>query len=100
MRCHNLTDPGRCRAMTAVLLLAPQTPMLFQGQEFAASSPFFYFGDLNPELAGLVRRDRHDFLSQFASLATAEMQARIPAPNDPETFARSKLDPAERLSHV
>ncbi|HEV7393559.1 MAG TPA: alpha-amylase family glycosyl hydrolase, partial [Burkholderiales bacterium] len=43
LRLHRLTSPGRCRAATALLLLAPQTPLLFQGQEFAASSPFLYF---------------------------------------------------------
>ena len=42
-RCHQLTSPGRYRAMTALMLLAPGTPMLFQGQEFAASAPFLYF---------------------------------------------------------
>src|SRR5262249_20240422 len=46
-RCHQLTSPGRFRAMTALFLLAPGTPMLFQGQEFAASSPFLYFADHN-----------------------------------------------------
>src|SRR5439155_13894401 len=49
-RMHQLTSPGRWRAMTAFWLLAPGTPMLFQGQEFAASSPFLYFADHNPEL--------------------------------------------------
>ena len=44
--------------MTALLLLMPQTPMLFQGQEFAASSPFLYFADHNPELAKLVAQGR------------------------------------------
>ena len=39
-RLHELTSPGRYRALTALLLLGPQTPMLFQGQEFAASAPF------------------------------------------------------------
>src|SRR5690606_38790927 len=64
-RCHNLTSPGRFRAMTALLLLGPQTPMLFQGQEYAASSPFFYFADHNPELARLVAKGRAEFLAQF-----------------------------------
>ena len=44
-RCHALTSPGRLRAMTAYFLLMPGIPMLFQGQEFGASSPFFYFAD-------------------------------------------------------
>src|SRR5262249_55389339 len=45
LRVHALTSPGRYRAMTALLLLAPGTPMLFQGQEFASSAPFYYFAD-------------------------------------------------------
>jgi maltooligosyltrehalose trehalohydrolase len=78
VRCHNLTDPGRYRAMTALLLLAPGTPMLFQGQEFAASSPFLYFADLLPEPAHKVRRGRAEFLAQFRSLATLRCSAASP----------------------
>jgi maltooligosyltrehalose trehalohydrolase len=96
LRFHRLTDPGRYRALTAVLLLSPGIPMLFQGQEFAASSPFLYFGDQKPEIAALMQRGRRDFLSQFPGLATASMQALVPRPDDPSTFARSKLDHAER----
>jgi maltooligosyltrehalose trehalohydrolase len=86
--------------MTALLLLAPGTPMLFQGQEFAASSPFFYFADHQPELAKLVGQGRVKFLSQFPSLALPEMRALIPDPADPATFERCKLDFAERQRHA
>ncbi len=55
--------------MTALMLLGPGTPMLFQGQEFAASSPFLYFADHNENLAPLIRRGRAEFLSQFSSIA-------------------------------
>jgi len=95
-RCHMLTSPGRFRAFTALLLLGPQTPLLFQGQEFAASGPFFYFADHNPELASLVAAGRAEFLSQFRNLATPEMQARLPDPGNPTTFERCKLDHEER----
>ncbi|EKO37856.1 MAG: malto-oligosyltrehalose trehalohydrolase [Solidesulfovibrio magneticus str. Maddingley MBC34] len=94
-----LTCPGRLRAMTALLLLAPGTPMLFQGQEFGASAPFHFFSDHEPELAGLVRKGRAMFLRQFPSLATREMRAYAPDPGDPAVFARCKLDLRERLSH-
>ena len=47
--------------MTALLLLGPATPMLFQGQEFGASSPFFYFADHHADLAQLVAKGRGDF---------------------------------------
>ena len=99
-RCHALTSPGRYRAMTALFLLAPGTPMLFQGQEFAASSPFFYFADHEEKLAKLVRGGRAKFLTQFRSLAMPEMQACLPDPSDPQTFARSKLDFSERERHA
>src|SRR5262249_3696635 len=99
-RCHQLTSPGRYRAMTALMLLGPGTPMLFQGQEFAASSPFLYFADHKDELARLVREGRAKFLSQFRSLATPEIQTLLVDPCDPRTFERSKLDLSERERHA
>ena len=98
-RVHLLTSPNRYRALTALFLLAPQTPMLFQGQEFAATSPFFYFADHKEEIAHLVARGRSAFLAQFRALATPEMQARLPDPGDPQTFTYSKLDSNDRNLH-
>jgi maltooligosyltrehalose trehalohydrolase len=98
-RRHQLTSPGRYRAMTALMLLGPGTPMLFQGQEFGASAPFLYFADHKPELARQVRRGRAEFLRQFPTLAEPEMQRRLPDPADPATFEQSKLDLAERERH-
>lgn len=98
-RAHLLSSPSRYRALTAVLLLAPQTPMLFQGQEFAATTPFFYFADHKEEIAHLVAHGRASFLSQFRVLATPEMQARLPDPGDPMTFTRSKLNHNDRYAH-
>jgi maltooligosyltrehalose trehalohydrolase len=95
-RMHQETSPGRWRALTALTLLGPGTPMLFQGQEFSSSKPFFYFADHHPELAALVDKGRKEFLSQFPSLARPEMHALIPNPSDPQTFARCKLDWSER----
>lgn len=99
-RLHARTSPGRYRAMTALLLLLPGTPMLFQGQEFGATSPFQYFADHAPELAAAVEQGRAACVSQFPSLASAEAQARLPAPHDPDTFARCKLRWHERDTHV
>jgi len=98
-RCHRLASPGRFRALTALLLLGPGTPMLFQGQEFCASSPFLFFADHNPELARLVRKGRVEFLSQFPSVARPEMQEGIPDPGSLETFESCRLDLAERRLH-
>jgi maltooligosyltrehalose trehalohydrolase len=100
LRCHQLTSPGRYKALTTLMLLGPGTPMLFQGQEFGASSPFYYFADHNPQLAALVRQGRAAFLRQFPSLASPEIQGSLPDPTDPSTFERSKLDLAERQRHA
>src|SRR5262249_8477023 len=80
------------RALTALMLLAPPTPMLLQGQERGSTRPFFYFADHNPELAAQVAAGRRKFLSQFPSLATPESQQRVPDPAAEETFRASKLD--------
>ena len=95
-RVQFLTSPGRLRAMTALLLLAPGTPLLFQGQEFASSSPFCFFADHTPDLAKLVMEGRLKALAQFAGLATDEMLPYLADPADPSTFERCKLDFSER----
>jgi maltooligosyltrehalose trehalohydrolase len=99
-RCHGLTSPGRLRAMTAYFLLMPGIPMLFQGQEFGASSPFFYFADHETELSRDVREGRHRELAQFPNLATSEMRAELVDPGDIDTFHRSVLDLGERQRHA
>ena len=85
--------------MTALLLLGPWTPMLFQGQEFASSGPFLYFADHSRELAPAVRRGRVEFLAQFPSVA-AGPRDRLPDPGDRATFERCKLDTGEREVHA
>ncbi|HKH46704.1 MAG TPA: malto-oligosyltrehalose trehalohydrolase [Thermoanaerobaculia bacterium] len=99
-RCHKLSSPGAFRALTALLLLGPATPMLFQGQEFCASSPFLYFADHNEELARAVRKGREEFLLQFPSVAQPETREQLPDPSARETFERSKLDLGEREKHA
>jgi maltooligosyltrehalose trehalohydrolase len=85
--------------MTALLLLSPGTPMLFQGQEFAASGPFSYFADLGLEMAALTRDGRRNFLAQFPSLLSLEAQACLADPGEMNTFERCKLDFSERITH-
>jgi maltooligosyltrehalose trehalohydrolase len=98
-RIHLLTSPGRYRVLTAMLLLGPQTPLLFQGQEYASSSPFFYFADHEDRISRQIAKGRAEFLAQFPPLATAEMQARLPDPGDPMTFVQSKLAAGERFGN-
>jgi maltooligosyltrehalose trehalohydrolase len=101
LRVHQLTSPGRWRAMTALSLLMPGTPMLFQGQEFAASSPFLYFADFDGDLAAAVRTGRGEFLCQFPSVAMLERHGGVLAdPGDPATFERCRLDFSERETHA
>lgn len=74
------------QAALAVLLLSPSPPMLFMGEEFAAATPFLFFCDFEEELAKAVSEGRR---REFADSAAC---THIPAPNDPATFERSKLD--------
>ena len=73
--------------------------MLFQGQEFAASTPFLFFAD-RPEFADSVTKGREEFLSQFPSLALPETKAQLSHPTARATFERCKLDLDERERHA
>lgn len=99
LRVSALSSPGLLRALTALTLLAPGTPMLFQGQEFASSSPFFYFADHKSDLAKMIRLGRIEFLDQWRSLRTAQMKERLVDPCTEETFRLSKLDHSEIEKH-
>jgi maltooligosyltrehalose trehalohydrolase len=90
------TSPGRARALTALLLLGPWTPLLFQGQEWNASTPFHYFADHNPELARLVRAGRRQFMSQFPGCVGAGGEL-LADPGAAEVFQASRLAWNERL---
>jgi maltooligosyltrehalose trehalohydrolase len=91
------TSPGRYRAMTTLILLGPWTPLLFQGQEFGASTPFMFFTDTGDSaMREAIRKGRFEFLAQFPSLASDEVQKRLPVPSNPKVFADSKLDFSER----
>jgi maltooligosyltrehalose trehalohydrolase len=100
LRAHRLTSLAKLKALTALLLLSPGSPMLFQGQEFAASSPFYYFADHIPELAKLVANGRKEFLQQFKSIACPASAALLVPPQSEATFQRCKLDFEERERHA
>ena len=95
-RVWQLTSPGRVRAFTALFLLLPGTPMLFQGQEFQSSRPFVFFADLPGELREAVARGRAEFLAQFANIGTKFDDP----PGDPATYAKCKLDWREFEMHM
>jgi maltooligosyltrehalose trehalohydrolase len=98
-RLSACSPPSLFRAMTAVMLLGPSTPMLFQGAEFGSTRPFLYFADHRPELAKKVDAGRRQFLSQFPSTVSDAAQALIALPSDDETFQSCKLDWSERDRH-
>ncbi len=98
-RLSGRASPARVRAMTAIHLLGPQSPMLFQGQEFGATTPFYYFADRTGEMADKVRKGRLDSLSQFLNLTDKAVIARMPDPCARSTFDAVKLDWTEWDRH-
>lgn len=98
-RLHQLTSPGRWRALTALLLLSPHIPLLFQGEEFNASAPFLYFSDHHADLQKMVANGRRKFLRQFPSVITAESIQPLADPGAKETFLRCKLNLGERVAN-
>ncbi|WP_326542517.1 malto-oligosyltrehalose trehalohydrolase [Pseudorhodoferax sp.] len=95
-RLDRLVDARKLDALYACLLLAPHVPMLFMGEEFAASTPFLFFCDFEGGLAEAVRQGRRAEFQRFAAFADEAARARIPDPNAEATFAQSKLRWAER----
>jgi maltooligosyltrehalose trehalohydrolase len=95
-RIHAFGDPVLLRGAFACLLLSPHVPMLFMGDEFAASTPFLYFCDFGPELAAAVSAGRRAEFGGFAAFADEAARARIPDPNAEQTFLASKLRWRER----
>ncbi|MDQ4068615.1 MAG: malto-oligosyltrehalose trehalohydrolase, partial [Actinomycetota bacterium] len=87
-RSSMLVSEGLLRVAAAIVLLGPWVPMLFQGEEWAASTPFQYFTDHDdPELGRAVTEGRR---REFASFGWDPSE--VPDPQDPQTFRRSKLD--------
>jgi malto-oligosyltrehalose trehalohydrolase len=80
------------RAASAVYLLLPQTPMIFMGEEWSASSPFPFFCDFGPDLAEAVRKGRREEFSRFPQFQDPEQRETIPDPQAEETFLSAKLD--------
>lgn len=95
-RLNHQIEPALYRAASALLLLSPYTPLLWMGQEWAASSPFLYFTDHPEELGRLVTAGRREEFKHFSAFADPRVRERIPDPQAPETFLRSKLRWEER----
>jgi maltooligosyltrehalose trehalohydrolase len=90
-RLGALTSAGRLRIAAALLLTSPFVPLLFQGEEWGAATPFQYFtGHQDAELGRAVSAGRREEFAAFGWDPDG-----IPDPQEPATFARSKLDWAE-----
>ncbi|MHA3771056.1 malto-oligosyltrehalose trehalohydrolase [Verrucomicrobiota bacterium sgz303538] len=78
-------------ASSALLCLSPYTPMLFMGQEWAASTPFLFFTDHNHELGKLITKGRREEFKEFKAFRDPDTRAKIPDPQGSDTFEASKL---------
>ena len=90
-RLHHSAPAEAWRAASVVLLTAPMLPLLFMGQEWATSSPFQYFTDLEPGLGRLVTEGRRKEFAAFPEFSDASARERIPDPQAEPTFTNSKL---------
>jgi maltooligosyltrehalose trehalohydrolase len=99
-RLHHRIDAAAWRAASTILLTAPMTPLLFMGQEWAASTPFQFFTDLEPELGRMVTEGRRHEFREFPDFATPGALSRVPDPQAETTFTASTLDWHERAAGV
>ena len=95
-RLHHQIEPSAYRAASALLLCAPQTPLLFMGQEWASSAPFLYFTDHEEDLGVLVTEGRRREFRHFLAFVDPEARERIPDPQAATTFEAGRLDWSER----
>ena len=95
-RISALAPPERLALARAALLLAPQPPLLFMGEEWASSAPFLFFCQFDEqELSNAVREGRRREFAGFRAFSDPEVMTRIPDPTDRDSFVRSRIDWAE-----
>ncbi|OGO52051.1 MAG: malto-oligosyltrehalose trehalohydrolase, partial [Chloroflexi bacterium RBG_16_68_14] len=94
-RLFNLVGLESFKAAAALLLLSPCVPLIFMGDEFAASTPFFYFSDYAEGLGEQIAAGRFDAFA-WLRVEPDERRSVIPDPQAEETFLQSKLDLGER----
>ena len=88
--------PEAIRAAVAIYTIAPSPPLLFMGEEWAASTPFAFFCDFGPDLADKVREGRRQEFARFKEFQDPKARERIPDPTALDTFLMSRLDWSER----
>lgn len=97
-RLDALAPVARVEALLACLLLSPHVPMLFMGEEFAATTPFLYFCDFHGELGRAVSEGRRAEFAAFPAFRDEAARSRIPDPNAETTFEASRLRHEEAAS--
>jgi maltooligosyltrehalose trehalohydrolase len=95
-RLHERVPPEAWRAASALLLTVPMTPLLFMGQEWAASTPFQYFTDLEAALGEQVTEGRRREFAAFPDFSDEQARHSIPDPQARSTFESSRLRWDER----
>lgn len=95
-RLSTQIDPGVLGVAHALLLLSPQIPMLFMGEEWGSKTPFLYFVSHSEGLNTLVREGRQKEMASFSTFSSQEAANLIPDPASPDTFKRSCLHWSER----
>ncbi len=95
-----LSSSDMVRALMTIHLLSPHVPLLFMGEEFGATQPFAFFTDFHGDQAEAVRGGRREEFASFAAFRKKEMRRTIPDPNDPATFAASRIDWNQAASHA
>ncbi len=98
-RLTTLAHPDALRAASALLLLSPQIPLLFMGEEWGETRPYLYFTSYPDEdLAAAVREGRRGEFATAGAFADPAMRERIPDPNHPDTFEQSRIAFAAHLA--
>jgi len=90
-RLHHQIDLNCYKAASTLLLFCPETPLLFMGQEFAASSPFLFFTDHNSDLGKLITEGRRKEFQKFSAFSDPKIREKIPDPQAQTTFVNSHL---------
>ena len=91
-RLTRLADPASLKAATALLLLCPQIPLIFMGDELGSTAPFLFFTDFHGDLADAVREGRRKEFAKFPAFSDPAQREKIPDPNAQSTFDACRLD--------
>jgi 1,4-alpha-glucan branching enzyme/maltooligosyltrehalose trehalohydrolase len=91
-RLDRLASKEKLTLAATFLLLGPQAPMIFMGEEWGTQTPFLYFCDFQSPLADKVREGRQNEFKNTRAFADPELATKIPDPNEETTFRASCLN--------